>query len=167
LSVTVSNMTCVAARRPFPERLCFDVVQLKQSAPSRDSNCICRHQFIWNLLWLCRMVWKHVLFVLNEHLLSVVWRKEFGEEMRWRWSCAVDSEEVMKWWDKSDATGSVTVCGTCRSVRVTRVLFRRIPKFSLAMSVRLSVHMEQLGSHWTDFHKMLYWGLSSFFSKKI
>jgi hypothetical protein len=30
----------------------------------------------------------------------------------------------------------------------------RIATLSFIMSVRLSVHMEQLGSHWTDFHKI-------------
>jgi len=144
---------------------------LKQSAPSRVTNCVCRCQFIWNLLWLCRMVWKRVSFVRNENLLSVVWRKEFGEEMRWRWCLQLT---VKKWWDKSGVTGSITVCGTCRFVHVTQVLFRRVPKVTewllLALpclSVRLSVQMEKLGSHWANFHKMLYWGLSSFFFQKI
>ena len=35
--------------------------------------------------------------------------------------------------------------------------------FSFVMSVRLSVrpsiHMEKIGSHWTDFHEVLYWNI--------
>ena len=32
----------------------------------------------------------------------------------------------------------------------------KVTTISFVISLRLSVHMEQLGSHWTDFHKILY-----------
>jgi hypothetical protein len=45
-------------------------------------------------------------------------------------------------------------------IRVTSTVLGAFPKFlkaniSVVMSVRPSVHVEQLGSHWTDFHKIL------------
>ena len=38
------------------------------------------------------------------------------------------------------------------------VAFKKVRKatISFVMSVRLSVRMEQLGYHWTDFHEILY-----------
>jgi hypothetical protein len=38
---------------------------------------------------------------------------------------------------------------------------------SCVMSVRPSVRMEQLGSHWTDFHEMLYLKISRKTAEKI
>jgi hypothetical protein len=47
---------------------------------------------------------------------------------------------------------------SCVRKRVSLGSFAKLRKLtiSIALSVRLSVRMEQLGSHWTDFHEIWY-----------
>jgi len=38
---------------------------------------------------------------------------------------------------------------------------------TVCLSVRPSIHMEKLGSHWTDFYEILYWHIFRNFVGKI
>ena len=38
---------------------------------------------------------------------------------------------------------------------------------SVSLSIRLSIHVERFGSHWTDFYEILYLSISANLSRKL
>jgi hypothetical protein len=74
----------------------------------------------------------------------------------WRWFFTFSFLRlVVKW--------SISLCVFYSSCLLRSLTFLgafaklRKATVSFVMSVRLSVRMEQLGSHWTDFHEIWYW----------
>jgi hypothetical protein len=85
----------------------------------------------------------------------------------------IDLYEMLNLWSNLDCYLNMSVGYIYFVVfRMVLVSFRRLGKLrkaiiSFVMSVCLSVRMEQFGSHWTDFHEMLYLGIFENLARKF